>query len=155
MKPHCVLFVLWSTLLSEMLFYVCYTKSMAFRALVDLSLCLFCRFFLGGVSSLRGFYEKQAGPTEARIGSPSQVTTFCICIHILYMQSTFCIHILYPHFVYAIDIYASTSCIYNPEYLYYERTHWKWSQVCDHAFIVVMHVAVSVGAWQKRLPYSY
>ncbi len=59
-----------------MLFYVCYTKSMAFRALVDLSLCLSRRFFLGGVSSLRGFYEKQAGPTEARIGSSSQVTTY-------------------------------------------------------------------------------
>lgn len=34
--------------------------------------CISDRFFLGGVSSLRGFYEKQAGPTEARIGSSSQ-----------------------------------------------------------------------------------
>ena len=58
-----------------MLPYVCYTKGMGFWALLDLNLCLCRRFFLGGVSSLRGFYEKQAGPTEARIGSSSQVTT--------------------------------------------------------------------------------
>lgn len=34
--------------------------------------CISDRFYLGGVTSLRGFYDKQAGPREARIG-PSQV----------------------------------------------------------------------------------
>jgi outer membrane protein assembly factor BamA len=60
--------------------YVC-TETMGFWALVDPNLCLYRRFFLGGVSSLRGFYEKQAGPTEACIGSSSQVSIFSTCIY--------------------------------------------------------------------------
>ena len=34
--------------------------------------CISDRFYLGGVTSLRGFYDKQAGPSEARLG-PNQV----------------------------------------------------------------------------------
>lgn len=34
------------------------------------SCCLaYCRFFLGGVSSLRGFQENHVGPSESRLGS--------------------------------------------------------------------------------------
>lgn len=34
--------------------------------------CISDRFFLGGVSSLRGFHDKQAGPSEDRLGSTTQ-----------------------------------------------------------------------------------
>lgn len=34
--------------------------------------CISDRFFLGGVNTLRGFHDKQAGPSEGRLG-PIQV----------------------------------------------------------------------------------
>lgn len=46
--------------------------------------CISDRFYLGGVNSLRGFYDKQAGPSEARLG-PGQVRpahSLCIVHHV-------------------------------------------------------------------------
>lgn len=37
-----------------------------------------CRFFLGGVSSLRGFHADRVGPSEPRLGSHLQVQLFLL-----------------------------------------------------------------------------